>query len=404
MGTRQKPIALDRKVKMSNRLLRNLLLLSGLAVSLLVDSAVPPRMFAQTQSTAVPEKSRTRRVTDSKQPAPSPTPPVLPKEENPQESDEVVRVETNLTNIFFTAADSSKRFINNLKKEDIQILEDGQAQEIFTFQKNLDLPLSIAILIDTSRSEERTLPDEKAAARSFVEAVMRPDKDEAAIVSFTGDVTLEQGFTGNLDRLRRAIDRVEFVPPSGYIGGGVVVGGTPPISDQNQILAGSTAIWDAVWASSNDLLAASADNVRRTIILLTDGEDTISQVKMHEAIERAQKADALIYAIGIGDSYQGGVDMGSLRKITEQTGGRAYFPRSETELRSAFAQIQRDLREQYLVAYSPSNKARDGSYRKIQIEVIDAELSKQKLKLNYRPGYFAKTADRELPGRRRSNP
>jgi VWFA-related protein len=389
---------------MSNRAIRNLLLIAGLAVSLLAGSAVPAKMFAQTQSTAVPEKTRTRRVTDSEQPAPSPTPPVLPKDENPQESDEVVRVETNLTNIFFTAADSSKRFINNLRKEDIQILEDGQPQEIFTFQQNLDLPLSIAILIDTSLSESRTLPDEKAAARSFVEAVMRPDKDEAAIVSFTGDVTLEQGFTGNLDRLRRAIDRVEFVPPSGYIGGGVVVGGTPPISDQNQILAGSTAIWDAVWASSNDLLAASADNVRRTIILLTDGEDTISQVKMHEAIERAQKADALIYAIGIGDSYQGGVDMGSLRKITEQTGGRAYFPRSETELRSAFAQIQRDLREQYLVAYSPSNKARDGSYRKIQIEVIDPDLRKQKLKLNYRPGYFAKTADRELPAKRRSNP
>ncbi len=381
-----------------------MVLIPGLVVSLLAGSAVPAKMFAQTQSTPVPEKSRTRRVTDSEQPAPSPTPPVLPREENPQESDEVVRVETNLTSIFFTAADSSKRFINNLRKEDIQILEDGQPQEIFTFQQNLDLPLSIAILIDTSLSESRTLPDEKAAARSFVEAVMRPDKDEAAIVSFTGDVTLEQGFTGNLDRLRRAIDRVEFVPPSGYIGGGVVVGGTPPISDQNQILAGSTAIWDAVWASSNDLLAASADNVRRTIILLTDGEDTISQVKMHEAIERAQKADALIYAVGIGDSYQGGVDMGSLRKITEQTGGRAYFPRSESELRSAFAQIQRDLREQYLVAYSPSNKARDGSYRKIQIEVIDPELRKQKLKLNYRPGYFAKTADRELPARRRSNP
>lgn len=389
---------------MSNRAIRNLLLIAGLAVSLLAGSAVPARMFAQTQSTAVPEKSRTRRVTDSEQPAPSPTPPVLPKEENPQESDEVVRVETNLTSIFFTAADSSKRFINNLRKEDIQILEDGQPQEIFTFQQNLDLPLSIAILIDTSLSESRTLPDEKAAARSFVEAVMRPDKDEAAIVSFTGDVTLEQGFTGNLDRLRRAIDRVEFVPPSGYIGGGVVVGGTPPISDQNQILAGSTAIWDAVWASSNDLMATSADNARRTIILLTDGEDTISQVKMHEAIERAQKADALIYAIGIGDSYQGGVDMGSLRKITEQTGGRAYFPRSESELRSAFAQIQRDLREQYLVAYSPSNKARDGSYRKIQIEVTDPDLRKQKLKLNYRPGYFAKTADRELPAKRRSNP
>ena len=389
---------------MSNRAIRNLALAFGLAILLVTGSAVPSRMFAQTQATATQDKSRTRRVTDSEQPAPSPKPTVPPKEDNPQESDDVVRVETNLTSIFFTAADSNKRFIDNLKKEDVRILEDGQPQEIFTFQQNLDLPLSIAILIDTSRSEERTLPDEKAAARSFIEAVMHPERDEAAIVSFTGDVTLEQGFTGNLDRLRRAIDRVEFVPPSGYIGGGVVVGGTPPISDTNQILAGSTAIWDAVWASSNDLLSISADNTRRTIILLTDGEDTISQVKMHEAIERAQKADALIYAIGIGDSYQGGVDAGSLRKITEQTGGRAYFPRSESELRSAFVQIQRDLREQYLIAYSPANKARDGSYRKIQIEVVDPELRKQKLKLNYRPGYFAKTADGELPAKRRTYP
>jgi len=388
---------------MSNQVTRKLVLVFSLVVLLVAGASLPSSMFAQTDVT---EKSRTRRVTGSASSAPSPTPPPTPvsKEEAPQDSDDVVRVETNLTSIFFTAADSNKRFINNLTKEDIRILEDGQPQEIFTFQHNLELPLSIAILIDTSRSEERTLPDEKAAARAFVEAVMRPDRDEAAIVSFTGEVTLEQGFTGNLDRLRRAIDRVEFIPPSGYIGGGVVVGGTPPISDTNQMLAGSTAIWDAVWASSNDLLSVSADNTRRTIILLTDGENTSGQMKMHEAIERAQKADALIYAIGIGDSYQGGVDEGALRKITEQTGGRAYFPQNERELRSAFAQIQRDLREQYLVAYSPSNKARDGSYRRIQIEVMSPVLRQQKLKLNYRPGYFAKTADSELPSRRRPTP
>ncbi len=361
-------------------------------------------MVAQTQATDVTEKSRTRRVTDAEVPAPSPTPPRTAPDDATQEGDEVVRVETNLTSIFFTAADSNKRFVNNLKKEDLRILEDGQPQEIFTFQQNLDLPLSIAILIDTSISEQRTLPDEKAAARSFLENVMRPQKDEAAIVSFTGEVTLEQGFTGSMERLRRAIDHVEFVPPSGYVGGGVVVGGTPPISDTNQMLAGSTAIWDAIWASSNDLLQVSADNTRRAIILLTDGVDTSSQVKMHDAIERAQKADAFIYAIGIGDSYQGGVDTGSLKKIAEKTGGRAYFPRSETELRAAFDQIQRDLREQYLVAYSPSNKARDGSYRRVQIEVVDPELRKQKLKLNYRPGYFAKTVDTDLPAKRRSYP
>src|SRR5215213_4483032 len=134
--------------------------------------------------------------------SPSPTPR---REEVPQDSDEIIKVETNLTNLFFTAADKNKRFITNLKAEDIRVLEDGQPQEIFTFQQNIELPLSLAILIDTSISEQRTLPDEKAAAQAFLESVMRPNKDEAAIVSFTGDTTLEQGFNGSIERLRRAI-------------------------------------------------------------------------------------------------------------------------------------------------------------------------------------------------------
>ena len=332
-------------------------------------------------------------------PSPSPTP--RNREEVPQDSDEVVKFDTNLTNIFFTAADKNKRFISDLKAEDIRVFEDGQPQEIFTFQTNIDLPLSLAILIDTSASEERTLPDEKSAARAFLENVLRGSKDEAAIVSFTGETTLEQGFTGNVDRLRRAIDRVEFVPPSGYIGGGVVVNGTPPISGTNQTLAGSTAIWDAVWATAEELISASAENTRRAIILLTDGDDTSSRMKIHDAVERAQKADALIYAIGIGDRYTFNVDEGALRKIAEQTGGRAYFPRHERDLNDAFAQIQRDLREQYLVAYSPSNKARDGSYRKIEIQLVNPALRQQNLRLNYRTGYFAKTATGEPPNRKR---
>ena len=276
----------------------------ALIVALARVGSLPELLFAQDKkdSESSQDTKRPRRTNES----PRPTSPASPspgrKEDVFVESDEVVRVETNLTTLFFTAADKNKRFISTLKQEDIRVLEDDQPQQIFTFQKNIDLPLSTAILIDTSASEERTLPDEKAAARAFLEAVLRPGKDEAAIVSFTGEVTLEQGFTGNLERLRRAVDRVEFVPPSGYIGGGIVVGGTPPISDSNQALAGSTAIWDAVWATSNELLAESAEHTRRAIILLTDGEDTVSQVKMHDAIERAQKADALVYAIGIGDS------------------------------------------------------------------------------------------------------
>jgi Ca-activated chloride channel homolog len=333
-------------------------------------------------------------------PSPSPTPR---REELPQDSDEVIKVETNLTNIFFTAADKNKRFISNLKAEDIRVFEDGQQQDIFTFQTNIDLPLSLAILIDCSASEERTLPDEKEAARAFLENVLRPIRDEAAILSFTGETTLEQGFSGNIDRLRRAIDRVEFVPPSGYIGGGVVVNGTPPISGTNQAIAGSTAIWDAVWATSEELIGTSAEHTRRAIILLTDGDDTSSRLKMDEAIEAAQKADALIYAIGIGDRYTFNVNEGALRKIAEKTGGRAYFPRHERDLRDAFTQIQRDLREQYLVAYSPRNKNRDGSYRKIEIQIVNPELKQQNLKLNYRAGYFAKTAIPETPGKRKSS-
>lgn len=376
------------EVKMQFRQMSRPVLLLLLVFVVLCGSFATRKLSAQNQT----------GVTPSAFASPSPTP--RSREELPQESDEVVKVETNLTNIFFTAADKNRRFVANLKAEDIRVLEDGQPQEIFTFQQNIDLPLSLAILIDTSASEERTLPDEKAAAQAFLENVLRANKDEAAVVSFTGETTLEQGFSGNIERLRHAIDRVEFVPPSGYIGGGVVVNGTPPISGTNQSLAGSTAIWDAVWATSEELISSSAEHTRRAIILLTDGDDTSSRMKMHEAIERALKADALIYAIGIGDRYSFNVNEGALRKITEQTGGRAYFPRHEQDLRDAFTQIQRDLREQYLVAYSPKNKARDGSYRKIEIEVVNPALKQQNLKLNYRAGYFAKTGTPE-PVRKR---
>jgi len=345
-----------------------------LAICALVAAAMCASFFlkAAAQNGAQPA-TRPRQTETAAQPSPTP-----PKKEDDitLNSDDVVRVETNLTNIFFTASDKQKHFVSTLAKEDVRLLEDGVPQQIFTFQPNSDLPLSMAVLIDCSGSEERTLPEEKAAARAFLEAVLRADKDEAAIVSFTGEVTLEQGLTGNIGRLRRA---------------NVVLGGTPPISGTQQTLAGSTAIWDAIWATSNELLSGAAEHTRRAIILLTDGVDTISQVRMQEAINRALKADALIYAIGIGDRYQFGIDDGALKKVTENTGGRAFFPRNERELNEAFAQIQRDLRERYLIAYSSSNKMRDGSYRRITIEITNPEVRKENLKLNYRPGYFAKT-------------
>jgi Ca-activated chloride channel homolog len=314
----------------------------------------------------------------------------VPSQDEVIGDDDVLRVETDLTNVLFTATDKNKRFITTLRQEDLRVTEDGVAQEIFSFQRQADLPLSLAILIDTSGSQERTLPEEKAAARAFIDSVLRPMKDEAAVVSFTGEATLEQGLTGNMASVRRAIDKVEFRPPAGYIGGGVVINTPVPIPGQS--LSMSTSLWDAVWITSDEVLKDTPERTRRAIILLSDGQDTSSRKKMKDAVDVAIKTDVIIYSIGIGDRYTFGVDEGSLRKLSERTGGRAFFPKDERTLRSAFDQIQQELRSQYIVAYSPTNRKRDGSYRTVKIEITNPELKKQDYKLTYRQGYFAKSA------------
>ena len=196
--------------------------------------------------------------------------------------------------------------------------------------------------------------------------------------------------TNNITKLRRAIERVEFVPPSGYIGGGVVVG-TPPISGRNQTMQGSTAIWDAIWITADEVLGPAPEKTRRAIILLTDGVNTYGQKKLDEAVQASLKSEAVIYSIGIGDNFYGGVDKGVLNKISERTGGRAFFPKDEAELRNAFTQIQIEMRSQFLIAYEPSNQKRDGSFRTVEIQVVNPELVKQKVFLTHRKGYFAKT-------------
>jgi VWFA-related protein len=316
-----------------------------------------------------------------------PTPP--PATPTPAVDDEVLKIDTELVNILFTAQDRDRRLLTNLKQEDVRILEDGQPQEIFTFQRQTDLPLSISILIDTSVSQERTLPYLKEAAKSFIEAVVRPEKDEVSVLSFTGETTLEQDLTGNIARLRRAVDRVRYVPPAGTASGVLI--GTPPISGGNQRAAGSTAIWDAVWVTSNEVLGRAPERTRRAIILLTDGINTYGSKKLEDAVQEAIRNDAIIYCVGIGDQYYGGIDEGALKKIAERTGGRAFIPRDdEGELRQAFSQIQTEMRSQYLLAYEPTNQKRDGSYRKIEIQLANPDLGKQKVKLTYKQGYFSK--------------
>jgi len=327
----------------------------------------------------------------------------------------VIRTETNLTNLLFTATDRNNRYITTLQQSDIRVLEDGTPQSIFTFQRETDRPLAIAFLIDVSASEERTLPQEKAAARAFIETVSRSNRDQAAIIPFTGSAFLEQGLTRDVLRIYRALETVEVANPA-YLGSGKAISGiasgpgmkaTPP--------EGSTAIWDAIALTSSEILARNFDPAvakeeakrrrqndpapnpgyvanqrRRAIILLTDGYDRTSRLTKADAISRALEAETVIYAIGIGDKKYGGVNRGEINDVANGTGGRAFFPKKETDLTNAFKEIEQELRSQYLVAYSSTNKNRDGSYRQMQLDVVNPELQKDKLKLRHRPGYFAK--------------
>lgn len=318
-------------------------------------------------------------------PAATPTPPI-------DEEEGVIKVDTEAVNVLFTAQDKDRRLLLSLKPADFQIFENGQLQTVSAFSRQVDLPLSLSILIDVSMSQERTLPEEKMAAISFLESVVRSDKDEVSVISFTGESTLEQGMTNNMNRLRRAIENVRLAPFAGYIGGGVVVN-TPGANPNNA--SGSTAVWDAIWITSEEILGPAPEKTRRAIILLSDGVNTSGKKKLNEAVEAAQKAEAVIYSIGIGDNYYSGVDEGSLKKISEKTGGRAFFPRDEAELRKAFQQIQEEMRSQYLVSYEPTNAALDGTYRTIEIKVTNPELQKQKVQVTHRKGYFAKTAKKK---------
>jgi VWFA-related protein len=153
---------------------------------------------------------------------------------------------------------------------------------------------------------------------------------------------------------------------------------------------GSTAIWDSIAVTCRNVLARSVGQRRRAIVLLTDGYDTSSRLRRSAAIDQAIESETVIYVIGIGDKRYEGVDRKVLNDVAELTGGRAFFPKKNEDLNAAFAEIELELRSEYLVAYSPTNKKHDGSFRRMSIEITDPALRKEKLRLRYRPGYYAK--------------
>jgi VWFA-related protein len=289
-----------------------------------------------------------------------------------------LKVTTEVVSVYAVVREKNGRMVPDLNKDDFTLEEDQKPQVIRYFSREADTPLTMGILVDTSPSQGRVLEVEKTEAEAFLREILRP-KDLAFVLHFDVDVELLQDFTEDLHLLDKAIDETEIN------GGGIrPTPGTFPTGDSG----GATHLYDAVYLSARELLKNEVG--RKVLILLTDGEDQGSKVRLDAALEAAQKADLIIYSIDISDRgfyYGRGLSYGGesvLRKLSDQTGGRVIEAKSQKDTSAAFQQIANELRTQYLLGYTPTNTKLDGTFRKIEVKVRNGDA-----KVNARRGYYA---------------
>ena len=293
-----------------------------------------------------------------------------------------LKVNVDVVQLFFNVKDKKGGLIPNLTKNDFQIFEDGKPQTIKYYAAESNLPLTLGILIDSSGSQERVLPMEKEVGGAFLSEILR-EKDLAFVLSFDVNVDLLQDFTNSVSRLKTALNQAKI-----NTGGSVAsvipgMGGGPVPTAGNQR---GTLLYDAIYLASHDELAHEVG--RKAMVILTDGEDFGSQLTVKDAIEAAQKADSICYVLLIADrgfygfgGYSGDREM---KKLAEETGGRVINVGNKFDkLKEAFDQIALELRSQYNVGYTPTNSARDGTFRKVDIR------AKKDYKIQARTGYYA---------------
>ena len=302
-----------------------------------------------------------------------------------QKPETTFKINSNLVSVFFTARDKHNGLIPTLSRSDCSVLEDKQPQTIKDFNAETDLPLTLGILLDTSGSQQGLLPLEQQAGGRFLHQIMR-SKDEAFVVTFDVNVDLAQDFTNSVDLLTQALDKASINTAGGNGAGGIPGIGQGPVPTQGD--PKGTLLYDAVAEASHDKLATETG--RKALILLTDGEDLGSVTKPDQAIEAAQKANAIVYVILIADRwgyfnagmmYTGGAQM---KKLADATGGRVIdVGNNGRKLQDAFDEIQRELRTQYLLSYIPKNTDLDGRFRRVDIKCGND------IKIQARKGYYA---------------
>jgi len=315
---------------------------------------------------------------------PTTPPPQPPEPQEPVKVENKITTTVNLVDVLFTVLDRRNKLVPTLDKPDFRILDDNTQQEIRYFSKQSDLPLRIGMLVDTSNSIRDRIKFEQDAADNFLFSVLRRGKDEAFVMTFDDEPQVIQVFTGDTGLLRDKIDRTRA--------------------------GGGTAVYDAIYQACVQELSHpprppgdQPDVVRRVMILISDGEDNLSTHTRAEAIEMAQRTSVVIYTISTSTQWVTLDDPSKehsgnrkyhltegdkiLQAVAEETGGRAFYPYHVDDLDQSFQDIGDELRNQYSIAYNPTNHSLDGRYHKIHIETPDHK----GYQVRARRGYFARS-------------
>ncbi|PYU29643.1 MAG: VWA domain-containing protein [Acidobacteria bacterium] len=314
------------------------------------------------------------------QPSPPPAPPVEP----PYTSGQSIRQNVNLVDVLFTVLNRQNKIVADLNSENFRVFDDDAPQQIRFFNRQTDMPLRVGFLLDTSNSIRDRLKFEQEAAIDFLYNVIRREKDQAFLMTVDDEPELVQGFTGDLDVLREVILK--------------------------QRAGGGTALYDAVYQACQQLLKLPPSvgdpdkDLRRVLVVISDGDDNLSRHSRGQALEIAQRAGIVIYSISTSTNWilpdqeaRGDLsnrkymkDEGDkvLQQFSDESGGRAFFPYRVDDLAQSFAYIGTELRSQYSLAYVPVRPA-DGKFHRIRIEV-----NAKGLQVRARRGYFALPPER----------
>ena len=335
--------------------------------------STPPETTPQAQVPADPgkpganspaEPPANNAAQDQPSKADNASPSSSPLGASPPEDDSLttIRSTVNEVNVVFTVTDRHGHYVRDLKKENFKVVDDSKpAMEIRSFHAEANLPLEVGLLVDASNSVRDRFKFEQQAATEFLNQTIRPKYDQAFVVGFDVTPEVTQDFTDNTEKLSIG---VRSLRPGG-----------------------GTALYDALYFACRDKLMKAQHNgpVRRAIILLSDGEDNQSHVTREEAIEMAQRAEVIVYAISTNLSGAGHHGDKVLERIADATGGRAYVPFQITEVANAFAAIQEELRSQYAISYKPADFISNGRYRSVEI----LALGQKGLRVRSRHGYYA---------------